>query len=349
MIKNFVKISLKDSTKGQIEETIQTRKSIVLNYPCSNTYDCTPYVLEVSKGVYKFESWGSKGMGYCYSNSVCSRPGLGGYTSGKLFLDKHTRFYLYIGTQGFYNAVKDLKVDIVKGSLPGGATDVRMNYSDNWWDSYSLISRIMVSAGGGGTEWSASIGGNGGGLIGGESISAKNYLGSEVYEDHCPGATQTSGSKCPEFDHSNSEIHAFKGEFGSGGLANPINGDFCAFGGGGYYGGTSYEYSFAGSGGSSFISGHEGCKSVKEQTEVIEHTNTSYHYSGFVFTNTEMISGNETMPLPTSSTEEGIYDGSGAFRITLLLYSYQCTYKKSLYSSLIPNLFIFIYLPLNRT
>ena len=61
MINNFVKISLKDSTKGQIKETIQTRKSIVLNYPCSDRNDCTPYVLQVSKGVYKFESWGTKG------------------------------------------------------------------------------------------------------------------------------------------------------------------------------------------------------------------------------------------------------------------------------------------------
>ena len=350
MIKNFVKISLKDSSKGQINETIQTRKSIVLNYPCSDSSDCTPYVLDVSKGVYKFESWGSKGGEWISSGSGDkSTPGLGGYTAGTLFVPKPTKFYVYIGNVGFFNAVKEMKNDIsCIYSPPGGATDVRLNYSEDWWDSYSLISRIMVSAGGGGAEWAASIGGNGGGLTGGESISAKSDLGSQVFSDRCPGATQTSGSECISFgSHS-----AATGEFGSAGKTEPIqyNGieDYGAFGGGGYYGGTSYPYGFAGSGGSSFISGYEGCKAVKEQSETIEPTDTSYHYSGFVFTNTKMIIGNETMPLPTSPTEEGIHSSEGAFRITLLMYHYQCTSKQSLFSSLIPNLFIIIYLPLNR-
>ena len=146
MIKNFVKISLKDSSKGQIQETIQTRKSIVLNYPCSDSHECTPYFLDVSKGVYKFESWGSIGGQW-----GTSKPGLGGYTSGKLFVPKPTTFYVYIGNVGYFNAVKDMKKD-ASGEYPGGATDVRLTYSDNWWDNYSLISRIMVSAGGGRAE-----------------------------------------------------------------------------------------------------------------------------------------------------------------------------------------------------
>ena len=33
------------------------------------------------------------------------------------------------------------------------------------------------------------------------------------------------------------------------------------------------------------------------------------------------------MPLPNSPTEEGIHTGTGAFRITLVMYQYQCTYK----------------------
>ena len=330
MINNFVKISLKDSSKGQINETIQTRKSIVLNYPCSDSTICTPYVLDVSKGVYKFESWGSIGGQW---NGV-STPGLGGYTSGTLFVPKPTTFYVYIGNVGFFNAVKYAK-SYNYGVLPGGATDVRLTYSENWWDSKSLISRIMVAAGGGGAEWPASIGGNGGGLTGGESISAKDPTGSSVFSAHCPGATQTSGSECPTLTFNNVQSPSVQGEFGSAGKTEPYIGygkeDYGGFGGGGYYGGTSYQLSFAGSGGSSFISGHEGCKAVKEQTEFIEHTNTSYHYSGFIFTNTKMISGNETMPLPNSRTEEGIHTGTGAFRITLLMYEYQCTYKRSLY------------------
>ena len=346
MIKNFVKISLKNSSKGKINETIQTRKSVVLSYPCNNTNDCTPYVLDVSKGVYKFEGWGSKGAEW-----GTSKPGLGGYTSGTLFVSKPTQFFVYIGNIGYFNAVKEMSE--THGILPGGATDVRLNYSDNWWDNSSLISRIMVSAGGGGAEWSASIGGNGGGLTGGESISAKTNVGPGVHEDHCPGATQTKGSECISLPVNDSySMSAFPGTFGSGGKTVPFklenNGqDYGGFGGGGYYGGTSYQFSFAGSGGSSFISGYKGCDAVKEQPEAIEHTGQPNHYSGFIFTNTKMISGNKTMPLPDDPIKTGIYSGEGSFRITLIMYQYQCTYKKSLFSSLIPNMFIFICLPLN--
>ena len=319
MIKKFVKISLKDSSKGKINEIIQTQKSIVLNYPCSNSSDCTPYVLTLSKGVYKFECWGSKGGQWIQSGRK-SNPGLGGYTSGTLFVSQPTMFYVYIGNVGFFNAVKEIKANVY-GAFPGGATDVRLTYSENWWDNYSLISRIMVAAGGGGAEWSGSFGGNGGGLTGGESIS---YVG------HCPGATQTNGSECVSVGQYSSK----KGEFGSAGKPEPITmsiEDYGGFGGGGYYGGTSYQYAFAGSGGSSFISGHKGCDAVKDQTEPIEHTGQPNHYSGIVFSDTKMISGNETMPLPNDPTKRDIYSDEGAFRITLIMYQYQCTYKRSLY------------------
>ena len=153
-----------------------------------------------------------------------------------------------------------------------------------------------------------------------------------------------------ECDPVNSYV-AVSGSFGYAGKTEPVyvstGPDNGAYGGGGYYGGTSYQYAFAGSGGSSFISGYEGCKSVKEQTESIEHTNTSYHYSGIVFTDTKMIRGNATMPVPYDVTSEGIHSEEGAFRLTLLLYSSQCTYKRSLFSTLIPNLFLFVCFPIN--
>ena len=62
-----------------------------------------------------------------------------------------------------------------------------------------------------------------------------------------------------------------------------------------------------------------------------------------------MISGNETMPLPNYPIEEGIHLGEGSFRITLVMYQCKCTSKQSLYSSLIPNLFIIICLPFNKS
>ena len=204
----------------------------------------------------------------------------------------------------------------------------------------------MVAAGGGAAEWSASIGGNGGGLNGGNSILARTPAGLEVHPSICKGANQTSGSECLPLTFYNNEYQASKGEFGSAGIITPVigdnNNDYGGFGGGGYYGGTSYQFSYAGSGGSSFISGHKDCDAIKEQTEVIEHTGQPIHYSGFVFTNTEMISGNETMPLPSDPTKRGIYDGIGSFRITLLLYHCKGTSKQSLFSSLIPFLYTLI-------
>ena len=87
VITEFVKVSLKNPTKGSINQTIQNPYSLVLNYPCSDTRDCTPYVLTLSKGVYRLECWGSIGGGWGTSNSsVTSTPGLGGYTAGTLYI-----------------------------------------------------------------------------------------------------------------------------------------------------------------------------------------------------------------------------------------------------------------------
>ena len=197
--------------------------------------------------------------------------------------------------------------------------------------------------------WVASIGGNGGGLHGGESISAKTENGTEIHDKTCQGGLQTSGSECDSLNallkQEDREFNSSTGEFGSAGNTTPVKisnypDDFGGFGGGGYYGGTSYEYSFAGSGGSSYISGHEGCNSIDSQsTETnITHTNDSIHYSRLHFSNTLMISGNESMPLPASHSN-GIHNESGAFRITLLLVSQTCscslhTYRYSLLFSI---------------
>ena len=206
---------------------------------------------------------------------------------------------------------------------------MRLNYSE-WFDNYSLMTRIMVAAGGGGAEWARAIGGNGGALIGGSSLST--IYNSSYYKEPCNGATQTSGTICPRRIFSNYNVSSYPGTFGSSGnvTENVQSNDYGGFGGGGYYGGTSYDYSFAGSGGSSFISGHPGCNSIRSKLP-INHTDTPFHYSGYVFTDTVMIEGNKTMPLPYCCKKEGIYNSSrgGAFRITLLSYEQKtCNCKK---------------------
>ena len=309
--------ALQDPTKGTIKETVQTRNSLLLTYPCEDSHVCTPYILEISKGIYRFECWGSKeGI-----SGHQPKPGLGGYTAGTLLIQKPTKLFVYIGNVGFFNAVKGMESDVA-GISPGGATDVRLNFSDHWWDDLSLISRIMVSSGGGGAEWASSIGGNGGGMKGGSSTSAKDANTPDIFEDLCPGANQTSGSECETIFFENNYYSAAKGTFGSAGRSDvkqtPWGNETGGFGGGGYYGGTSYNFAWAGSGGSSFISGHEGCDAVKDKSDVIEHTGQPNHYSGYVFTDTEMIKGNQTMPLPSNPLTNGIHSGIGAFRLTIL-------------------------------
>ena len=164
----------------------------------------------------------------------------------------------------------------------------------------------MVAAGGGGAEWAYSVGGNGGELTGGSSISTKDPIATDVYDEKCTGATQTSGTKCPKYDVYDKTCESRTGSFGSAEVRDPSNYDSGGCGGGGYYGGSSYHFAFAGSGGSSFISGHEGCNALNKSIE-IQHSNTPFHYSGFVFTDTKMIAGNKTMPLPFSS-KEGIWE-----------------------------------------
>ena len=329
MINHFAHVSLYKEL-GEIKRSEETKKSFVLSYPCGDKYKCTPYVLDLNEGVYKFECWGSSATRWGNDGSH-STPGLGGYTSGILYVHHPTTFYVYVGGQGIFNAMKNIDDQIGLSTKPGGATDVRINASENWWDTKSLISRIMVAAGGGAAEWTSSYGGHAGGINGGQS---------HYWPVDCDGATQISGSDCDSNSNLGVTYSAVKGTFGSAGFIEPINGDdYGAIGGGGYYGGTSYHYSFAGSGGSSFISGYEGCNAVKNQ-ETIEHTGHPNHYSGLIFSNSEMIPGNSSMPLPTSLTQRDIYSGSGAFRLTLIHYQYHCTHKQTVFGR--TPLFLFI-------
>ena len=283
--------------------------------------------VDLRPGIYSIECWGASGSNFL-DQKLFKPGGNGSYTFGKIRIDSRRTFYIYAAQKG---ASFLSKPPFGGGGYSdfsgGGASDVRLTPGDLIDESFdSLKSRIMVAAGGGGAD-SSGASASGGGLNGFNTTAGSI------------GATQTA----PGTGYSN-------GTFGKGGGIKD-NSDGNGGGGGGYYGGGSgfVSYNYGGSGGSSFISGYEGCKAVKERSDVIDHTNTSYHYSGFIFTNTEMISGNETMPVPSSSTEEGIHSGEGAFRITILMYHYHCTYKRSLFPSLIPNLFIFIFSPINRS
>lgn len=225
-----------------------------------------------STGLYQIQAWGASGYGDSYG-------GKGAYTRGEIELSANTVLYLFVGEKGarktgVYNttstnfngggafACGDVRY------TGGGASDIRVvkptTAADNWAEDVSLAGRIMVAAGGGAAGQTSRdnnptvYGGSGGALSskGGNGPSKGNP------------ATQTSG--------------AALGIGGSAGSATTTcsasNG---SAGGGGYYGGyASTSPGSSGAGGSSYISGFDGCKT----------------YASRIFKNAVMIPGDATMP-----------------------------------------------------
>ena len=282
---------------------------------------------------YKIELWGAQGGSY-----VEYIGGKGAYTSGIINLARNNKIYIYVGKQGdnsserIYNngSIACKYNNISYGASGGGATDIRT--IDGKWDDFSsLISRIMVAAGGGGAIYIPNDlncfycqnGGSGGGLIG-ENGNLKVYILTDTNATIASGATQISGGK----NGNNNTYQNF-------GIVDNIYGS--AKGGGGYYsGGNGYRgdsITGTGAGGSSFVSGHDGCDAIKEKSTEnnIIHTGQSIHYSGLYFTNTIMIDGagynwttekEKYVGMPTHDGKD-IMDGNkgnGYAKITLISY-----------------------------
>ncbi len=217
----------------------------------------------------------------------------------------------YVAAEGGWNGGCAGDYDHCDDECAGGgagATDIRL-VNGNWDIFSSLKSRIMVAgAGGGGGGWghtstSTPIGGSGGGLTGVESFQMVSTEYTVIQ------GSQTSGYK---FGIGEDGISIYKNQN-------------CGGGGSGYYGGCAYNKEkfdsktddYSGGGGSSFISGHTGCNAISSSSTEnnIIHTGQPNHYSGYVFTNTVMKAGNESMPSPTGGTETG-HTGNGYCKIT---------------------------------
>ena len=230
-------------------------------------------------GEYKIELWGASG-GY-YQHGPYKSGSLGGYVAGNINLSKNKNLYVYVGQHNIvdktFNGSNNLYVP-----SGGGATDIRLE-NGNWDNFNSLKSRIIVASGAGASGWNA-LGGQAGGLNGytstGYNVSTgSNYMGK--------GALQNFGGLGGE---NNAESN---GKFGiSGTTSGGVSGGGGYYGGGGGYGVVNIDHG-AGGGGSSFISGHNGCDAISEsstETNII-HTGESFHYSGLKFKNTVMIDG----------------------------------------------------------
>ena len=115
-------------------------------------------------------------------------------------------------------------------------------------------------------------------------------------------------------------------------------------GGGGYFGGAGGSSALhrdgSGAGGSSFISGHNGCHAFPEKSSEQTSSLTSIHYSGLYFTDTEMKSGDEIFLSPDGQNEKG-HIGDGYIRITSISFIIQTI---SIQTMQIPYAILFIFL-----
>ncbi len=252
-------------------------------------YTGTEQSITLKPGDYKMECWGAQG------GCSVKTGGYGGYTSGVLSLSAQKTFYVYVGQMGLNSASVFTfngggKYAYSGKTTGGGASDIRL-INGAWDDFNSLKSRIMVAGAGGGNE-EASDGGCAGGLIG---YGGNYYRYSGSYSlIVAKGGSQTAGG----IGGYGREGYGGDGGFGFGGSAVvKSNGSWGSGGGSGYYGGGHGHYHNSivgtGAGGSSFISGHNGCNAIHASSTSgnIIHTGQSKHYSGLYFTNTVMIDG----------------------------------------------------------
>ena len=298
------------------------------SYTSDNYYTWTPAAQSTYN--YTIECWGAQGGNY---NSTY-QGGKGGYTKGTISLNTTLASHLYVYTGqhpsdqsltagwngGGAGTSKANSDGLQTGYGGGGATDIRL-VSGDWNDFTSLKSRIMVAGAGGATGYwihdvtQCGIAGYGGGISGGGGTDSQSDRGT-YYSGS--GASQTDGGNANSTESGLNASGVNKGGFGYGGTNGYTVLGGCAGGGGYYGGGASNRAHGGGGGGSSFISGYTGCNAVGSNATADDrhHTGQPNHYSGLVFSNTEMKAGNATQTAPGGGSETG-HSGHGYCRITL--------------------------------
>ena len=254
-------------------------------------------------GTYTIECWGAQGKWRNYQTNQAF--GRGAYVKGDITLTKDEELYIFIGEQGHatnnsgtWNGGGFYVGGHASHGSGGASTDVRLtktSATNVWKDFTSLKSRIIVAAGGAGSDdgglWSVCCP-HGGGVTG----ISNSYNSDQTTTN----ATQTNGGYW-SYTSTQPNTH---GHFGYGNIIQSNGYPYITGGGGGYYGGGGTDS--GGIGGSSYISGHVGCIAVLESAtesydaegnSLIAHRNDdnaidrSTHYSGKKFTNTKMIDG----------------------------------------------------------
>ena len=336
--KGYSRITLLKRTINRTKLTLDfTFEEYVNGSEFTFGYTGAPQEFVVPKtGYYQIELWGASGNNH-KNEYVEEHQVYGGYTSGKIKLNKGEILYIYVGGQS--KRFNSTSANV--GMVSGGATDIRLKSTTNWYDLESLSSRIMVAGGAGQVygDGSAIAAGAAGGL------NAYTILGNH----QIVSPTQTSAGQGSTFNGANEfQYTGGNGSFGVGGTsANQrtgeglINGYGYSCGAGGYYGGGGAP---SGGSGNSFISGHNGCVAITAESDTTPRNDSngvecangttditcSKHYSDYVFSDTKMIDGKgyewttevgtEVVGMPThdgTSTMTG-NDGDGFAKITCL-------------------------------
>ena len=327
------------------EENTNSKDVLAYNYYYNGGYQ--KFIVPVT-GTYKVELWGAQGGNY----STTYTGGKGAYSFGNISLEKGTILYVYVGGKGktTYSNYKKASggwngggfgvwaSDTDVGQSGGGATDIRLvsTSSKNLWNEFeSLKSRIMVAAGGGGAYYwgpdrTAESGGYGGTIFGGNGLYGINDTSANSIEKLAQGGSQTLGGSGVQ-DVNLTARFGTSGGFGYGGDASTNYQG--SGGGGGYYGGGGSTFTgtiqTSAAGGSSYISGYDGCSSVEKDSSYTDilHNGSIYHYSNYSFSNASM--------------KENVNEGNGYAKITFidkntissnnkdknLLYYYSGTYQ----------------------
>ena len=361
-----------DNCKADVKYSQQLKRTL-FNFPCQSSFDCKPYSIHVKPGIYKFELWGASGGDARIQNTESIREdsgGKGAYVSGIIKFHQSINVYLFIGgkgenqntnepyhvSKGGYNGGGNGGVDVYDSSLnsspesssgAGVGTDIRLE-NGNFDDIISLKSRIIVAGGGGSAvssdndlckyttnttddllceEKSSPISQS---YKGGAAGALTGYRTNTVT---FPG-NQTSGSF--GIGQNGLDVDIYEDKFGGS-----VGG-----GGGGYFGGTLISdytrgilYESGGAGGSSYVSGCIGCRSVKEMPQnQVETSENEIHYSSHFFTSIVMKSGIESFYSPTNVLEQG-HTGNGAIAITFLKYLSILQCRTFRFEDFIPLLF----------
>lgn len=253
----------------------------------------------LTPGRYKLECWGAQGGNGSSngSSNINAVGGLGGYSVGTITLSKTQKVYIYSGGKGqtksntgSYSTVNGgfngggSNYTYGSGGSGGGGSDIRIGTD-------SLYARVIVAGGGSGTGWTIK------GAAGGGESGLSNYNSSSCGTQKNGGSTYTPGQ--------NGTVTV--GSFGIGGNGSGSS-EGGSGGGGGWYGGGGAGYTGGSGGGSGY---------VYTSTTASNYPSGCLLNSSYYLTEAQTITGNQSFPSPTGSTETG-HSGNGYVRITNL-------------------------------